>query len=187
MIAVVFDRHGGPDVMEFREVPDPEPGPGQVRVRVAGCGVNHLDLWVREGMPGVAPLPHIAGSEVSGTIDRLGPGVSRLREGQGVIVLPGRQVGDDLAQPIRSLCGVPAVDAVGVIMPGEVGRLGAAWAAQGRRLVVVAERDTQLTLAGATAFARFDLSGHREIERTLDRRPAKLTVNRQAVVLGRPG
>ena len=93
MIAVVFDRHGGPDVMGLREMPDPEPGHGQVRVRVAGCGVNHLDLWVREGMPGVAPLPHIAGSEVSGTIDRLGPGVSRLREGQGVLVIPGRGCG----------------------------------------------------------------------------------------------
>jgi len=55
MIAVVFDRHGGPDVMGLREMPDPEPGHGQVRVRVAGCGVNHLDLWVREGMPGWPP------------------------------------------------------------------------------------------------------------------------------------
>jgi NADPH:quinone reductase-like Zn-dependent oxidoreductase len=93
MIAIVFDRHGGPEVLERREVPDPEPGPGEVRVRVAGCGVNHLDLWVRGGMPGVAPLPHIIGSEISGTIDRLGPGVSGLELGQAVLVIPGRGCG----------------------------------------------------------------------------------------------
>ena len=107
MIAVVFDRHGGPDVMGLREMPDPEPGHGQVRVRVAGCGVNHLDLWVREGMPGVAPLPHIAGSEVSGTIDRLGPGVTRLREGQGVLVIPGRGCGTVRVLPCRPRDDLP--------------------------------------------------------------------------------
>jgi NADPH:quinone reductase-like Zn-dependent oxidoreductase len=93
MIAVVFDRHGGPDVLERREVPDPEPGPGEVRIRVAGCGVNHLDLYVRQGIPGVEPFPHIAGSEVSGTIDRLGPRVTGLQPGQGVLVAPGSGCG----------------------------------------------------------------------------------------------
>jgi len=116
--------------------------------------------------------------------------VLALCEGAGddaaVIVIPGPQVGDDLAQPIRSLCGLPAVNTIGVITPGEVGRLQAAWAAQGRRLVVVAERETQLMLAGATPIARYDLSGHREIERTLDRRPSRLTADHHAVLLGLP-
>jgi NADPH:quinone reductase-like Zn-dependent oxidoreductase len=93
MIAIVFDRHGGPEVLERREVSDPEPGHGQVRVKVAGCGVNHLDLFVRAGIPGVAPMPHILGSEISGTIDKLGPGVTGLNPGQAVLVIPGRGCG----------------------------------------------------------------------------------------------
>ncbi len=93
MIAIVFDQHGGPEVLQRREVPDPEPGHGQVRVRVAACGVNHLDLWIRDGIPGVAPMPHIPGSEVSGTIDKLGPGVRGLEVGQKVLVIPGHGCG----------------------------------------------------------------------------------------------
>jgi NADPH:quinone reductase-like Zn-dependent oxidoreductase len=93
MRAIVFDRPGGPEVLELRELPDPEPGHGQVRVKVAGCGVNHLDLWVREGLPGVAPMPHIPGSEVSGTVEKLGPGVEGLAVGATVVVVPGRGCG----------------------------------------------------------------------------------------------
>jgi NADPH:quinone reductase-like Zn-dependent oxidoreductase len=94
MIAIVFDKHGGPEVLERREVPDPEPGHGQVRIRVAGCGVNHLDLWIRGGIPGVAPMPaHILGSEVSGTVEKLGTGVTGLTLGQGVLVIPGHGCG----------------------------------------------------------------------------------------------
>lgn len=93
MRAIVFDRPGGPEVLELRELPDPEPGHGQVRVKVAGCGVNHLDLWVREGLPGVGPLPHIPGSEVSGTVESLGPGVEGLAVGKTVVVVPGRGCG----------------------------------------------------------------------------------------------
>ena len=93
MDAVVFDRHGGPEVLEFRELPDPVPGPGEARVRVAACGVNHLDLWVRAGIPGVGPFPHILGSEVSGTVDKLGPGARGVAIGDRVLLAPGRGCG----------------------------------------------------------------------------------------------
>ncbi len=93
MKALVFDDHGGPEVVQLREVADPEPGHGQVRVRVAACGVNHLDIWVRAGMPGVGPMPHILGSEVAGTVERLGSGVEGLNVGETVVVLPGRGCG----------------------------------------------------------------------------------------------
>ena len=93
MKAQAFDTHGGPEVVTLRDLDDPEPGPGEVRVRVAGCGVNHLDLFVRQGFPGVGPFPHILGSEISGTIDKLGSGVSGRAVGEKVVVLPGRGCG----------------------------------------------------------------------------------------------
>ena len=93
MKAVVFDRHGGADVLKYRDVPDPVPGHGEVRVKVAGCGVNHLDIWVRDGIPGVGPMPHILGSEISGTVESLGPGASGVEVGANVLIAPGRGCG----------------------------------------------------------------------------------------------
>ncbi len=93
MRAIVFDRHGGPEVLELRNIAAPEPAYGEVRVKVVACGVNHLDIWVREGMPGVMPMPHILGSEVAGTIEKLGQGVTGLKVGDSVIVVPGRGCG----------------------------------------------------------------------------------------------
>lgn len=82
--------HGGPEALEWLDLPDPPAGPGEVRVRVRACGVNHLDLWVRNGVPGHRfPLPLIPGSEVAGTIDALGPGVGDLVVGDPVVLGPG--------------------------------------------------------------------------------------------------
>ena len=52
MKALVFDRHGGPEVLEMREAPDPVAAPDDVVLRVRACGMNHLDLWIREGLTG---------------------------------------------------------------------------------------------------------------------------------------
>ena len=93
MCAILLDKPGGVETLETREVADPEPGAGQVRVRVAGCGVNHLNLWIRDGLPGSGPWPHILGSEVSGTIDKLGPHVAGLDLGLPVLVVPGSGCG----------------------------------------------------------------------------------------------
>ncbi len=159
---------------------------GRRRLRVVATAGGVAGAALIVGGPAWATWPVRGFSPYNGEREA----VLALCDGAGddaaVVVIPGPQVGDDLAQPIRSLCGLPAVNTVGVMTPGEVGRLQAAWAAQGRRLVVVAERDAQLRLAGATPFARYDLSGHREIERTLDRRPSKLTNDRHAVLLGLP-
>src|SRR4029077_2760984 len=65
--AVVFERPGGPEVLELREVPDPKPGPADVLVAVKACGINHLDLWVRAGLRGLEiEMPHILGNDVAG-------------------------------------------------------------------------------------------------------------------------
>lgn len=90
MRAVVVGRHGGPEVLEEAEVPDPIPGPSEVRVRVRATALNHLDIWVREGLPQLrVPLPHILGSDVAGVVDEVGSHVEGAEVGQEVILQPG--------------------------------------------------------------------------------------------------
>lgn len=89
MKAVVFDHHGGPEVLELREVPDPRPRAGELVVRVRACGINHLDLWVRQGLPGLAvEMPHILGNDVVGEVLELGEDVSGWKVGDAVWVHP---------------------------------------------------------------------------------------------------
>ncbi len=90
MKAIVFHQHGGPEVLHYTDVPEPKLHPNEVLVRVRACAVNHLDLWVRRGLPGVSiPLPHIPGSDVSGEIARVGEHVARVKVGDKVVLAPG--------------------------------------------------------------------------------------------------
>lgn len=89
MKAVVYKAHGGPEVIDVIELPTPEPGPGQVRVKVGACAFNHLDVWVRKGIPGVhLEMPHIPGADVAGVVDAIGPGVDGVKLGAEVVVHP---------------------------------------------------------------------------------------------------
>ena len=89
MKAILFRRHGGPEVLEYVDAPDPEPRPSEVLVRVRSCALNHLDLWVRGGLPNVRiPLPHIPGSDVAGEIAAIGAEVTTVRVGQKVVLAP---------------------------------------------------------------------------------------------------
>jgi NADPH:quinone reductase-like Zn-dependent oxidoreductase len=89
MKAVVFDRAGGPEVLELREVPDPVPAADEVLLDVKACGINHLDIWVRSGLRGVdLEMPHILGSDVVGVARTVGAGVRHVRPGDKVLVLP---------------------------------------------------------------------------------------------------
>lgn len=95
MKAVVFDRHGGPEVLEARDVPEPVPAAGEALVRVRACGVNHLDLWVRGGLPGVmVQMPHVLGNDVVGEIAALGEGVTGLEAGAKTLVHPTLSCGE---------------------------------------------------------------------------------------------
>ena len=87
MRAAVFHEHGGPEKVRVEEVPRPEPGPGEVRIRVRAAGLNHLDLWVRRGLPIETTMPHIGGSDLAGTVDAVGPGVE-VETGTPVVVDP---------------------------------------------------------------------------------------------------
>lgn len=88
MRAVRMHAYGGPEVLKVDEVPIPEPAAGQVRVRVRAVGINPFDWKLREGrMKAIRelPLPHIPGTDVSGVIDKLGPGVEPWKVGDEVI------------------------------------------------------------------------------------------------------
>ena len=90
MKAVVFERHGGAEVLEYRAgFPDPVVPPGHVRVRVRGASVNHLDIWTRKGLPYAIELPHILGNDIAGVIEELGEGVTHLVVGDAVMLAPG--------------------------------------------------------------------------------------------------
>src|SRR3954466_5905201 len=87
MKAVRIHQFGGPEVLNYEDVPDPQPRRDQVLVRVKACSLNHLDLWVRQGLPGVK-LPHILGSDIAGDIVQTGEYVVGLIKGQRVIIAP---------------------------------------------------------------------------------------------------
>ncbi len=90
MRAVQIARHGGPEVLELVDLPPQLPGPGEVLARVLAVSVNHLDLWVRRGLPGLPPhLPFVPGCDATGEVLALGEGVKGLTVGQRVVLLPG--------------------------------------------------------------------------------------------------
>jgi len=89
MKAVVFERFGGPEVLELRDVADPRPGPTQVLVEVKACGINHLDLWVRAGLRGLEiEMPHILGNDIVGVALEVGAAVRHVKPGDRVLVCP---------------------------------------------------------------------------------------------------
>jgi NADPH:quinone reductase-like Zn-dependent oxidoreductase len=85
--AVYFHQHGGPEVLAFGDLPDPSPGPGQVLVRLRAAALNRLDLWTREGWPGLKlEMPHIPGADGAGEIAALGEGVVDRTVGEHVVL-----------------------------------------------------------------------------------------------------
>lgn len=87
MKAVLFHHHGGLEVLEYTDFPTPEPGPGQVRVRLHVAALNRLDIWVRNGWPGIRlEYPHIPGADGAGVVDAVGPGVNQWAPGDRVVI-----------------------------------------------------------------------------------------------------
>jgi NADPH:quinone reductase-like Zn-dependent oxidoreductase len=87
MKAVRIHQFGGPEVLTYEDIPDPQLRKDQVLVRVKACSLNHLDLWVRKGLPGVK-LPHILGSDIAGEVVEVGEYVSGVKPDQRVLVAP---------------------------------------------------------------------------------------------------
>lgn len=87
MKAILFHQHGGPEVLEYADFPTPEPKPGEVLVRLRAAALNRLDLWVRNGWPGIRlQYPHIPGADGAGEIAALGEGVSGWTVGDKVVL-----------------------------------------------------------------------------------------------------
>ncbi len=87
MKAVYFNQHGGPEVLQYGDRPDPRPGPGEVLVRLRATSLNHVDIWVRNGWPGLKlDLPHIPGSDGAGEVVDLGEGVEAFHIGDRVVL-----------------------------------------------------------------------------------------------------
>ncbi len=94
MKALRIREHGGLDALAIETLPDPEPGPGEILLRVKAAGVNHLDSWVRRGVPGHRfPLPITPGSDGAGTVEALGEGVEGFALGDRIAVAPGYSCG----------------------------------------------------------------------------------------------
>ena len=94
MKAVIFSQHGGPEVLELAEVADPQINTGEVLIEVRACALNHLDVWVRNGLPGIrVPLPHILGNDVAGVVREVGELVTWVKSGDEVMIQPGVSCG----------------------------------------------------------------------------------------------
>ncbi len=93
MQAVRFHEHGGPEVLKFEAAPDPKIAANEVLVRVKACALNHLDLWLRQGVSDWnLPLPHIAGSDVSGEVAEVGSRGQACEGRRACPVVPGDQL-----------------------------------------------------------------------------------------------
>lgn len=87
MKAVLFQTHGGPEVLEYTDFPAPEPAPGEALVRLKAAALNGLDLWVRAGWPGIKlEYPHIPGADGAGEVVALGSGVRDREIGERVVI-----------------------------------------------------------------------------------------------------
>ena len=127
MKAVIFRQHGGPEVLEYADVPEPGVRANEVLVEVRACALNHLDVWARGGLPGIEiPLPHILGNDVAGVVREVGELVDWVRAGDEVMLQPGVSCGHcvECLSGRDNLC--PQYDIIGYRRDGGYAELVAA-------------------------------------------------------------
>lgn len=122
MRAVRHHAHGGADVLQLDHIPIPTPGPGEVLIRVEACALNHLDVLQRRG-PALIPgfvLPHVAGMDVAGTVEALGPldGLGTVGVGSRVVVNPAIPCGECPTCRAGFDGRCPATGVIGATLPG---------------------------------------------------------------------
>ena len=94
MKAVRFHEYGGPEVLKYEDAPEPKILANEVLVKVKACALNHIDVWLRMGVPEwKLPMPHIVGSDISGQVAAVGPRVTRVKPGDRVLLCPGISCG----------------------------------------------------------------------------------------------
>jgi NADPH:quinone reductase-like Zn-dependent oxidoreductase len=90
MKAARIHAHGGPERLQIEEIELPGFRPDEILLRVRACALNHLDLWVRNGIPGVRfPLPHVLGSDIAGEVVAVGELCRRIQPGMRAVLAPG--------------------------------------------------------------------------------------------------
>lgn len=106
MRAMVFAQPGGADVLQLADMPVPTIDDEEVLVQVKACALNHLDIWVRKGLPTKIPMPHIGGCETAGVVAEVGRKVTGFEKGQRVLISPGQSclACDWCAQGLDSCC-----------------------------------------------------------------------------------
>ncbi len=112
MKAIRIHEDGGPEVLRLEDVPDPPPAADEVLIRLRAASLNHLDLWLRQGLPSV-PKPRILGADGAGMVAALGEGVTGFAEGDRVVLNPGlddgaRIVGEHMDGTHAELISIPA-------------------------------------------------------------------------------
>jgi len=110
--AIRIHEDGGPEVLSLDDVPDPAPVPGEVLIRLRAASLNHLDIWLRRGLPSV-PKPRILGADGAGVVEALGEGVDGFAEGDRVVLNPGLDdgahiVGEHMDGTHAELISIPA-------------------------------------------------------------------------------
>ena len=94
MKAIIFEQHGGPEVLQLADVPTPTIKPSEALIEVKACALNHLDVWARGGLPGIKiPFPHILGNDIAGIVSEVGELVTWANVGDEVLVQPGVSCG----------------------------------------------------------------------------------------------
>ena len=87
MKAVVFEEHGGTDVLQYRDIPEPQISPNEVLLKIRASGCNYNDIWARRGLPGMSVImPHISGSDAAGEVVEVGSEVTSVKVGDEVVV-----------------------------------------------------------------------------------------------------
>jgi NADPH:quinone reductase-like Zn-dependent oxidoreductase len=127
MKAVIFKEHGGPEVLQYAEAPDPSIKANEVLVEVRACALNHLDVWARGRLPGIEiPLPHILGNDIAGIVREVGQLVNWVRAGDEVMLQPGVSCGHcmECLSGLDNLC--PEYDIIGYRRDGGYAELVAA-------------------------------------------------------------
>lgn len=116
MRAAVVPEHGDADVLRIMEIDTPMPAPGELLVAVHACALNHLDIFVRRGMPGKpVPLPFVSGADVAGRVAALGPGVTGPEVGTRVLLdphVPQGALGEDVHGGLAEYVVAPARNAI---------------------------------------------------------------------------
>ena len=156
MKALAFNEHGGIEKLAYQDVPDPGIGPGDVLVKVRACALNHLDLFVREGLPGLKlPLPFWSGCDIAGDVAEVGAEVQGVKVGDRVAVNPNITCGrcEYCIQGEDSLCV-----SYGILGEHTYGGLAEYVTVEGRNVVKLPDA---ITYEGGAAFILVNMTAWR--------------------------